>query len=242
MAVVLVGVLLVVTSRDQRQDRLDPGKADPPRVGDHWHAAYGIFVCGSFLPAISDDRDPTGIHTHKTENGAGDGIVHVHPFTNAAAGKNATLGKFADTVELTLKKGELKVPGGKTFKDGDDCSGKPAFLQLKVNGKAYTGDPGKLRLKDRQFITIAFVPKGTTIPDPPSKDGLDNLSDVPPSEQGNPIPITPEANDPNAPVVPNDPNAPAPDETAPTETQPSETQPGESAPPTTSAAPSSTAP
>ena len=37
-----------------------------------------------------------GIHSH------GDGLVHIHPFTAAEAGKNATLGKFAQYAGITL--------------------------------------------------------------------------------------------------------------------------------------------
>ena len=57
-----------------------------PKRGEHWHAAYGIFICDRFVTNVADkgQDDPLGIHTHE------DGLVHIHPFSNAAAGKQAT--------------------------------------------------------------------------------------------------------------------------------------------------------
>jgi hypothetical protein len=189
-AVILIGSLLVYTSRSERQDKLSAGSAVAPSAAnkDHWHAAYGVYICGVFQPPVTNERDPLGIHTH------GDGVIHIHPFGNAASGRNAVLGKFADAAQFTLKSGEIKLPGGKRYKDGDKCEGKPGVLQVRRDGKLVPGDPRKVRfLKDRSLITIAFVPKGTKIPDPPSASELDQLTDVPQSQQPQvSIPVTPE--------------------------------------------------
>src|SRR4051794_34093668 len=64
-AIVVVGVLVVLIARNDNQD----AAAATPIVGDHWHAAYGIYVCDAFLPALTDQiTDTTGLHTH------GDGV------------------------------------------------------------------------------------------------------------------------------------------------------------------------
>ena len=184
-AVVVVGSLTIFTSRNDRQAASNPLKSEKPRPpaqnkgfpGDHWHAAYGIYVCGQFVPAIQSDRDPSGIHTH------GDGIIHIHPFTRAVSGRNATLGVFADTVGLEVGKDFVEVPGGTRYENGDTCEGQDGKGELRVllNGTERTGDPKKLRLRDRDALVIAFAPGDAEIPeDPPSKSGLDNLSDVSP--------------------------------------------------------------
>ena len=97
--VAVLGMAGVVSSRAERQTALNPIKAEKPRppepsrrfAGDHWHAAYGVYLCDRWLPAIRSDRDPQGIHTHN------DGVIHIHPFNRQAAGRRATLGRQRDT-------------------------------------------------------------------------------------------------------------------------------------------------
>ena len=77
---------------------------------------------------------------------------------------------------MTLNAGELKVPGGKDYHDGDNCEGKPGRVQVQVfaNSTDTTGTlwgrrlPVPSRSGDGQMLTIAFVPKGATIPPPPA--------------------------------------------------------------------------
>jgi hypothetical protein len=176
--VVALGVAGIAFSRQQRRDLLaaGSGKIAPIANKDHWHAAYGIYLCDSFAPAITDQRDPYGIHTH------GDGIIHIHPFVGKAAGNNATLKVFAATVGMTITDTELKVPGGKTYREGHDkCGGKPGQVQVKVNSKTITENVALIRLHDNDHITIAFAPAGAELPEPPSVPNLSNLSDVPSS-------------------------------------------------------------
>ncbi len=106
MAVIVVlGTAGVVYSREQRApDNSRPVAAGAGREGDHWHAAIGFYICGQFQPDISAAADPLGIHTHD------DGIVHIHPFTSRAAGKNAKLGVFFDTVDAKVSSTELRLP------------------------------------------------------------------------------------------------------------------------------------
>jgi hypothetical protein len=177
---VVLGTAGVVSSRNHRLHGITVGGQTPPRAGvDHWHVAYGLYACDHFLNPITDQVDPVGIHTH------GDGVIHVHPFVNSSAGKNAVLGKFASTVHMTLNSGELKAPGGHDYRDGDKCNGKPGRVEVQIfnsqadpTGHLATVDPSRIPLVNLQLLTIAFVPKGTTLPPPPSAPVLNNLSDV----------------------------------------------------------------
>ena len=179
--VVILGTTGVVFSREQRQpDTSRPLAGGVGRQGDHWHAAIGFYVCGAFMPDIVEAADPLGIHTHA------DGIVHIHPFASRAAGKNAKLSLFLDTVKVDVSSSKLDLPGQDAKKNGDECDGRGATVQVKTwpnrdpatEGVVYVGDPGDIRLEDNQLITVAFVPEGTDIPRPQSEPTLDNLSDL----------------------------------------------------------------
>ena len=202
--VVLLGSLLIVTSRNERQAASNPLKSEKPRPpapnknfpGDHWHAAYGVYICDDFVPAIQSDRDPNGIHTHN------DGVIHIHPFTRAVSGRNATFGVFADAVELKVSDGSVQVPGGTRYQNGDTCEGQKGKGRLKVylNGNERTGDPRKIRLRDRDLLVIAFAPSGADVPkEPPSASQLDNLSDVSPISNPTASSTVPEGSDTTVP-------------------------------------------
>lgn len=179
--VVVLGTLVIVTSRSDRQAASNPLKSEKPRPpsqsrnfgGDHWHAAYGVYICDKFLPAIQSDNDPKGIHTHN------DGVIHIHPFTRAVSGRKATFGVFAETVGLSISEDHIEI-NDKRYSNGDKCGKEEGELQVFLNGDERTGDPRKIRLRDRDLLVIAFAPADAEIPkDPPSKSQLDNLNDVP---------------------------------------------------------------
>lgn len=171
--VLALGVAGIVTSRNERIDEAS-GPQIEPTTDQHWHVAYGIYVCDKFLPPIQSDRDPLGIHTHN------DGIIHIHPFQRAASGNNATLKIFAETVGLKVNATSFKVPGDKTYRDGQECDGKDSEVQFFVNGTRRTGNPASYKYTDRAEIVLAFAPKDHDVPmRPPSAPNLDNLDDVP---------------------------------------------------------------
>ena len=181
-AVVILGTAGIVYSRDQRQpDNTRPLAAANGRAGDHWHAAIGFYICGSFVPNLPEGDDPLGIHGH------GDNVVHIHPFGASSSGKRATLGVYFDTVGAEISDDRIELPGQDTKRNGDRCDNGPGRIQTKVwdtraptdPGRIVEGDPSAIRPQDNQLITIAFVPEGTDIPRPPSEPSLDALTDVP---------------------------------------------------------------
>jgi hypothetical protein len=199
--VVLLGSLGVWQSREQRLDKAAAQVEEPPKRGDHWHAALGIYVCNEYIGNIADNgRDPHGIHTH------GDGIIHIHPFDSKASGKNATVGVYFETMGLDLSASKFKAPGGETWNDGEECDGKSGEVQFFVNSERRSGDPSSYRMQDRDLLVLAFVPDGHEFSkNPPSAPNLDNLSDVGPTPE---VPGDPNATPTTAPgTPPPDPNA-----------------------------------
>ena len=187
--VVVLGVLGVVVSRSD----LDEAAADPPAIGqDHWHAAYGVNICGKLHPGLTDTQgDRYGIHSH------GDGLIHIHPTSANAAGKKAQLGVFLDEVGVELTKTSIDMPDSAKKENGDKCGSKPGRVQVAVwetpddeTATIVKDDPNTLRLKQAQVILIAFVPEGTKLEKPPSAGQVHNPSDLE-SDVGRP-PSAPE--------------------------------------------------
>ena len=155
----------------------------PPIIGDHWHAAFGVNICGTWLSNPATFETPSGnpgvragIHTH------GDGFIHIHPFAVSESGNHATLGKFLSYGGWSASEDSISVwegpPGEKsktTWKNGDKCpsdsakgAGKPGQVVFEVNCKTVTGNPSDHKLADQEVVAIGFVPKGVEIGGPPN--------------------------------------------------------------------------
>jgi hypothetical protein len=146
-------------------------------------------VHGEYQPAPKDATatDTLGIHSH------GDGLIHIHPFTAGAAGRNATLGVFLDQVGISMTNDSLSLPTGASFKEGTTkCEGgKDGLVQVakwdhatdaaKGNkpNQIFTDGFDKIRLGENESFTIAFMPKDSTIPAKPDvADRISKVSDV----------------------------------------------------------------
>lgn len=183
IAIIVVGTLLVFYGRNQRVS----AQGTPPKLTDHFHVAYGIYNCDTFVvPATDRHDDKVGIHTHD------DGIIHIHPRSSAAAGERSTLSHFLDEVDIAIKSGKLTLADGTVLESGkstcadgqvgtlaaavwknaDDTTEAPTIVKSDI--------PGIRFANDRMAITIAFVPedKVAEIPRPESIPQLDQLTDV----------------------------------------------------------------
>jgi hypothetical protein len=181
--VMVLGLALVVYAREDRQND-DAGGV--PRLGDHIHEALAFNVCGEFLPNLPQFESNIGIHTH------GDGVMHIHPFSQLGVGSNATLGRFFESartdggLNVSVSDTELEF-GGETYTEGEsECEG----VENPVLRMAYwedvqdeasvptitTGDFNDRRLSDNGGgITIFFGDPDAEIPPPPSGANLEAL-------------------------------------------------------------------
>lgn len=207
LGVVVLGLLTIVYAR---QSRPDPGSF-PPQVGDHWHAAYGIYVCDGWLPKIVGAQEEqvtdslgnrslvnetfarTGIHSHD------DGVIHYHPYSSASIGSRARLGIYHDVYGIELSEDRLELPeeqGGEVY-DVDDftCNGEDVEIKV-VAWDSYTDTgPGNVYItglndvritNDGMVFVVAVVPVGTDVSMPPWAPELPELGAV---DQGN-VPTT----------------------------------------------------
>jgi hypothetical protein len=178
--VVVLGVVGTISSRQHRDAQINNAGNTAPTVGTVWQEGYAVYACGKFLPPVSIKApDPEGITTRTA------GIINIDPTSKSSAGKNATLGKFADAVGMKLNAAELQVPGGHLYLDGASCQGKPGHVYVKqfagttdTVGDLYNGaknqlpklDPAQVPLSNDNLLTIAFVPASgaSSIPPPPA--------------------------------------------------------------------------
>lgn len=165
-----------------------PGASMGPTTDDHWHSAYGIWVCDEFVPPLDDTQgDRVGIHTH------GDGLIHIHPFAEEATGAGATLGLFGEEVALELSDHSFTLPDGDTYSTGDECDGREGVTEVVVwrpdaapeDGEIVTSDLADLHLDgDRMAYTIAFTSSDTPVEElyPPSVAAVGDPGDLAPGE------------------------------------------------------------
>ena len=211
--VVLVGLLAIVYGR---QSRPSDGSG-VPRVNDgnntdaHWHAAFGIYICDTFQPKVTGTLEEKGIDSAGNEvflndkfrtlgiHSHGDGIIHYHPYSTKSSGNRAKLGVFLASYDIKLTDTELVMPkdqGGDKWSTKDfKCNGKDTDLIVRVwdrfDKPAFhdvVTDFNNIRItNDGMVFTVAFVPKGTEIPQP---DWAAQLPTLGASDGGNVAPPT----------------------------------------------------
>ncbi|HXG42942.1 MAG TPA: hypothetical protein VNL95_09510 [Dehalococcoidia bacterium] len=141
-----------------------------PKMGDHWHARYEIWICGVKQPNIPVFAG--GVHTH------GDGYIHIHPENASEEGRGARLVKFFEYAGRALGRGgiltpdTLQVPGDtRVFRNGDTCGegpfqGQQGQVQVLVNGQP-RADFEDYVPRDGDEVIIVFGPPGAA-PTPPA--------------------------------------------------------------------------
>ncbi len=181
--IVVVGVALVLVSR---QSGGSAGAVGPKLSGaggkpDHWHAAVGVNVCGTWEPGPLwpnanlyrvGTTTYSGMHTHTLSDGSPDGIIHMEPQATDDAGRNATVGRFMSAGGWKLSDSSMSLWPGKdgtpiSKKNGEKCNGKPAKVRWAVGQfspgaktvlSERSGNPSDLKLYNDNVVAIYFVP------------------------------------------------------------------------------------
>ena len=230
----VVGLALVVYSRSSI-----PNQNVPPTVEDHWHASYGFYACDAWLPdlqgnkeeldsagqLVSDGFRRTGIHSHD------DGVIHWHPYSSEATGRNAKLGVFLDVYGVKVSDTKIEFPadqGGAVYEEGvTKCTvdGKEVDGEVVVYAfdsydapddvTTYITNFDEIRLKnDAMAFSVVFAPAGDKPGLPPSAA---NLPELGAADQGGTTTTT-TAIDSSSSTVPGATTVPSSTETASTTT------------------------
>jgi hypothetical protein len=165
VAIVLVlGLGLIVYARQT----VPAADDSPPTINDHWHAAYGFYLCDQWyqLSGNLEERNSqgqftntdflrSGIHSHD------DGVIHWHPYTSLATGRNATFGVFLDSYGVELSDDKLVFPddnilGGQQEWDEDEtqCDGEDAQLSVRAWQKYTDTDDGVRYISNMDEIHV----------------------------------------------------------------------------------------
>jgi hypothetical protein len=179
--VLVVGLGTIVYARQT----VPSDDSSPPTINDHWHAAYGFFLCDTWQKLAGNLEEGntdasarfarTGVHSHD------DGVIHWHPFTSAAVGKRAKLGLFLDVYGVELTNDTLKFPadqlGGEEYIEGETkCGTEDAELTVTVwdsytdtdDGTTYIANFDNIPVSQNGMVfAIAFAPRDTDIQMPP---------------------------------------------------------------------------
>lgn len=203
LVVVVLGLALIVYGRVS-QPKAD---ASPPTVDDHWHQAFGIYVCDRFLPNLAGTAESEAeggdydaylkyyIHSHN------DGVMHWHSFSGRASGSRARLKVFLDVYDVKLSNDKLEIPDNqagytptegaepiRTFEEGETkCGDEDAELRVvywpsytsTANSRSFITGMGDARIEnDGGVFVIAFAPADTEIPQPESAPRLPELGAI----------------------------------------------------------------
>ncbi len=152
-------------------------QARPVQNEDHWHSPYVLWDCaageaGDFLPQFTSTDDALGIHSHD------DGIIHIHPFFEAASGENATLEDFMTAMRAEISDDAITLDDGRVLAEDVTCDGEPAIIQVHrwefassvdEAPDVFTEDMEDIRfLNNGEAWTIGRAPEGADMPPPPS--------------------------------------------------------------------------
>jgi len=168
------------------------GEPVRPGVGDHWHVAYGIYVCDQYVGNLQGDLTGTkedgkpeskdygiiGVHSHN------DGLIHFHPYSGLAAGPKANLGLFLYMYGISISNEQIDLPeylGGTKIEYVSVCEtpSGPVDAELRVQYwpnasnleqyETFTENFTDIPLtQDGAAVAIVFAPEGVQAPIPPS--------------------------------------------------------------------------
>ncbi len=190
LVIVVLGLVATALARYDYQHPSKGAKGTPPAIGTTWYGALAIQSCGKTLPYLTADSTATG--GFKLES---DDLIKLDPTSAADAGKNATIGQFADEFPgLIASSNELAIPNAKgaavsstTYRNGQSCptgskyagqSGQVEYAYwstLSQTTPTITTNPDNIKFAQYLRVTMAFDPKGVT-PAPPNQETVDEMS------------------------------------------------------------------
>jgi hypothetical protein len=193
VGIVVLGLVFVYFARDARRATASVA----PTTSDTWLDPFGVDVCGQVQDRLSNvaGSDP-GFQI--LENG----LIQINPKSDAEAGENATFGRFANSVGVTLGADSFTLPNGTTYTTGAPCPAQdgqptkngrvalfvwPPQANKNTEPRVVTAGISEVRFTDdNQIMVLGFTPEGETPQLPPTVAALDD-----PSQGGTPATTAP---------------------------------------------------
>jgi hypothetical protein len=185
LSVGLLSIAAVIATRDH--DTVTFPEVGPTKV-DHWHAALGVYDCGTWVANWLTPTTPqrgvpvragtdiyAGLHSH------GDGVIHMEPTSVQDMGGNATLGRYFSYAGFEVSETAIDFVDVHE-KNGELCDGKPGVLRWAVNGREVHGNPADYKLFNGDVIALVFTTADAPLPPQaavPSYTNLRQLVGVP---------------------------------------------------------------
>jgi hypothetical protein len=154
--------------------RIDPGVSPQAAEFEGAHATLGAYLgleSAEITPTLASFPGvPVPTTTTSTTSTSTTTTTTAKTSTTKGPAKSTTSSSSSTTTTTTL------APKPRNYKNGQKCEGKPASTVVETwptptstKGQIVSASKASgIRFKDGQLITIAFVPKGTTIPRPPA--------------------------------------------------------------------------
>lgn len=178
VGIFVLGIGLITYARNEHQDTAV--NVEPTAGVDHWHAAYGVYICGEWKDVAEYTESPKGIHSHQDE------LIHIHPNSRAGSGDNARMKVFFEEANLDVDSDKIEL-GDESWEtgedtcevDGEEVDGEVVMAQWD-DAQADSEPSLRTEIREERFtqdgegFVFAFVPEGETddIPKPPSVQEL----------------------------------------------------------------------
>jgi len=181
LVVCLLGVVLVAYAR-QTAIPVDVTDVAPNRYA----TAFGVFVCDEFVPLPLGPNDPAELDSDAAIRVDAEGVLTWKPQVLAGE-RRARLGTIFETLGMTVTDDSLTLPASSgvespiTESSTTCADGRSGTLSVSVWDDSVASAQGKVSIAslsgvrltgDGMAITLAFVPAGTEVPQPPATGEL----------------------------------------------------------------------
>ncbi len=174
-AIVIAGVFVIGYSRYEKTQPTASSSSIPPSIGTKWRVAFGVDVCGKYVPNLPASAPSTagGLYS------SGDGLIQVAPVSSKATGNNANLANFLkgeSSIKITST--SIDVQGKGSVKLSTACGGKGAVITYAVWPSLLVTTPkiyhsaSSVKFQNDELVAISVLSQGQKPTKPPSEVAL----------------------------------------------------------------------
>jgi len=228
VVIVILGIASIVYSRYERlHATATASHTHKTTASAPWFVALSTDICGTVEPPLAASSSPKSNQIVSK----GNGLLEIPASVQPKKGGQIILGSFLRSYpSLQVSSTSLRYPGKGTWHNGEHCpsastssrrssnvlAGRSGVVEVASWSSIASShpvityrNPSRLALHDGEMITIAFLPKGVSVPKPPASSIaslLKAMSAVAPTGTS----TTPTSGSGSTPTVPVRPSTTAP--------------------------------